>query len=402
MRVAFINSVAGFGSTGRLVYRLSRIDGVQGRIYYGRKKNLTDADVYRITDFFGNAEHAFRTFLADEQGFANRRETERMVSNLKEFNPDLIHLHNLHGYYLDAEVLFGYLKESGKPVIWTFHDCWPFTGHCAHYDCLHCEKWKTECMKCPGLNQYPVTWNGMNVRKNYARKKELFNSLGRQLTIVTPSFWLESQVRQSFLKDNDIRTIHNGIDLSVFHPRETSFRKEHHLEDSFLILAVASIWNKEKGFEDLLKLRDQLKEPQKLIAVGVTPAQKRKLDSPKVLCIPRTDSVDELCQIYSSADVLINLTYEDTFPTVNLEALACGCPVVTFETGGSPEAVTDRTGRVIAQGDLAGLIQQLSDLQEGKLVLNRSDCVRRGRRFSDVNMLNSYRVLYEERTGYAL
>ncbi|MEE3486933.1 MAG: glycosyltransferase [Bulleidia sp.] len=401
MRIAFVNSVAGYGSTGQIVYSLSRLPGVQGRIYYGRKENLTDADVYRITDFKGNAVHAMDTFLMDNQGFANKHETEKMVENLKAFDPDLIHLHNLHGYYLNTEVLFNYLKESGKPVVWTFHDCWPFTGHCAHYDSFHCEQWKTECRKCPAIHTYPVSFNGLRVNKNFNRKKELFTSLGRQLTIVTPSFWLESQVKESFLSETRVRTIHNGIDHTVFHPVRTNFRKNNHLEDKFIILAAASIWTESKGLNQLAEMSKYLEGNMVMIVVGLKSGQ-RKLFSEQTICLERTENQKELVDLYSNADVFVNPTLDETLSLVNIEANACGCPVVTFNTGGAPETISEKSGIVVERGNVDEAMHAVQRIYNNEISFNRKDCEKNSMQFDVRQMKAAYGQLYQERTGLLL
>lgn len=404
MRVAFVNSVAGFGSTGHIVYDLSRIPGVQGRIYFGRKKNDTDADTFRVTELPGNFRHCVMTFLMDRQGFCNQKETEKMVGNLKEFRPDLVHLHNLHGFYLNCPTLFEYLKESGVPVVWTMHDCWPFTGHCAHYDSLNCTQWKTGCTaSCPGALKYPFTFNRTQVPVMYEKKKELFTSLPvKQMTIAAPSSWLGAQLKESFLSAYPVRVIHNGIRLDTFRPTASSFRAEHHLEDLQILLAVASSWDRSKGLEDLRKFSSSLKDHQKLVVVGLRKEQMRGFDTSRSILLERTENVHQLCEIYSSADLLLNLTYEDTFPTVNLEAQACGCPVLTYRTGGSPESITDQTGIVVEKGNLNQVISLVQAMDSGASDQERRACRRNALRFDHQNMLNSYRNLYEERTGIAL
>lgn len=402
MKVAIVNETAGFGSHGRIAYQLSRIPGVQGRIYYGRKENTTDADAFRVTTVGGIAAHATGTFLTDRHGFYNTKETERMVEDLKKFQPDLVHLHNLHGYWINVKVLFDYLKESGIPVVWTLHDCWSFTGHCAHYDSIHCEKWKTGCEHCPGLNRYPWTWTGRNVARNYEDKKEIFTSLGNQMTSVPPSFWLADQISHSFLKGIPVRTIHNGIDGKLFHPVISDFRKKNNLEGKFVILAVASVWSKDKGLQDLQRLSRNLDEQQKLVVVGLNALQKSGFNKANTICIGHTANVEELCGIYSSADLFLNLTYEDTFPTVNLEAQACGCPVLTYRTGGSPESLTEDTGIVIDKGSIDRLIPAIAQMHESPEHTVRQACMENARRFTVDNMLNAYKNLYEDRTGILL
>ena len=394
MRTAFINSVAGYGSTGRIVDQLAQMPDIEGRIYYGRKKNLAAAETFRFNGFAGSAAHAVKTFLLDGQGFANAKETARMIDDLRTFAPDLIHLHNLHGYYLNVEVLFRFLKDSGIPVIWTMHDCWAFTGHCAHYESVGCEQWKTECRNCPALRHYPVTFNGHHVRDNYRKKREVFASLPvSQLTLVTPSQWLKEQLAESFLNQYECVHIPNGIDLSRFQPQERT------PDGVFRILAVAGQWYPEKGWNDLKRLAGMLGENERLIVVGVSAKQKREIEGERVTAIEHTDSVEALAELYSGADVLLNPTYEDTFPTVNIEAQACGCPVVTYRTGGSPEMLAEKTGIVVPRGDLQAMYRAVQDLKEKRIVLHREDAVQNAAQYTVETMLSAYRELYTRKTG---
>ncbi len=394
MKVAFINSVAGFGSTGRLVSTLSMMDGVDGKVYYGRKKDSSNAISMRFTGDIGNVTHAIGTYFFDDHGFHNAMETKRMLKDLDEFNPDIVHLHNLHGYYVHVGVLFDYLKRKNKKVIWTLHDCWSFTGHCAHYDGIGCDKWKDKCYDCPITNEYPFSWNKHNVTKNFERKKEVFTSIKDNLTIVTPSYWLEEQVKQSFLKECNVMTIHNGINLNDFKYTESSFRKKYHLEDSFIVLAVASVWDTTKGIEDLKELANSLPENIKLVVVGGT-LSSNTTSIENALCIPRTNTVKELCEIYSASDAFINLTKQDTFPTVNIEALACGLPVITYKTGGSPEILTDKTGIVVEKNNIEKMKEVLIELAKNNS-FKKEDCIEVASHYSLDKMYESYLGLYKK------
>ncbi|MBP3890750.1 MAG: glycosyltransferase [Solobacterium sp.] len=395
MKVALINSVAGFGSTGRIVDALASLEGIQGKIYYGRKENLAKAETFRMTHFLGNVHHVIQTFLFDTHGFHNQEETKKLIADLKEFQPDVIHLHNLHGYYLNVELLFAYLKETKTKVIWTLHDCWTFTGHCAHYEAIECEKWKVECKDCPALRQYPSTWNGSHVKDNYYRKKEVFTSLPiEQLTIVTPSEWLKAQVKQSFLKDYEVKVIPTGIDLMKFKPIKSSFRKENHLEDKTVLLAVSSVWTKEKGLSDLQALSHRLKENEIFVVVGISEKQKKGFNERNTILIQRTNAIQELCALYSMADVLLNLTYQDTFPTVNIEALACGCPVLTYQTGGSPEILDENTGWVVEKGNLDKVQEVINQLEITNKEKKKQMCVEKASYYTVDRMLKAYQVLY--------
>lgn len=392
MKVAFINSVAGFGSTGRIVYQLSKIDGVEGKIYYGRKKDLTkDGNTKRITGLLGNIHHVLQTYMFDKHGFCNAQETRKLVQDIKEFDPDIIHLHNLHGYYIDVEVLFHFLKEYNKPVIWTLHDCWSFTGHCAYYDLIGCNKWKTQCENCPQINTYPASFNKNHVLDNFLKKKALFNSLNN-LTLVTPSKWLKEEVEESFLKDIDIQVIHNGVDLTQFVRIKSSFREDYNLQDKFVILAVASVWNKTKGIDDLKKFAEILPDKFQLVIVG-NDIKGNPIKAGKAISINRTNSIKELCEIYSSADVFANFTHEDNFPTVNIEALACGCPVVTYNTGGSPEIIDRDTGIVIKKGNIDQMIDTFIQLSND-YPFDHDTCIEHAKQYSLDNMYKAYYDLY--------
>ncbi len=395
MKVAFINSVAGFGSTGRLVSTLSMMDEVEGKVYYGRKKDSSNACSMRFTGSLGNAEHAIGTYLFDSHGFHNAIETKRMLKDLDAFDPDIVHLHNLHGYYIHVGILFDYLKKKNKKVIWTLHDCWSFTGHCAHFDGIGCNKWKEKCYDCPITSEYPFSWNKHNVSKNYERKKEVFTSIEDNLTIVTPSNWLASLVKESYLKNCHVEVIHNGIDLKAFSYNPSStFREKYHLEDKFIVLAVASVWDNTKGLDHLERLARELPSSIQLVVVGATTSSS-VTSIENAICIPRTSSLSELCDIYSASDIFVNLTRQDTFPTVNIEAMSCGLPVLTYKTGGSPEILTKETGIVVEKNDLDSMKEKIIDLSKNN-PFKKEDCIENASKYSLENMYKEYLDLYKK------
>ena len=341
MKVLMINSVCGVGSTGRICTDIADMllsQGHECKIAYGRgevPEKYRDISV-RIGSTFKVYCNVLKSRLFDNEGFNAVGATKKLVRWIKEYDPDVIHLHKIHCYYLNVKGLFDYLKTSGKKIIWTLHDCWAFTGHCTHFQVPHCDKWRTECGKCIRVKDYPKALVS-HAKRNYKRKKQTFCGVPN-LTIVTPSKWLAGLVEQSFLSEYQTVVINNGIDLSVFKPTESDFRERFGLTDKKIILGVASVWEKRKGFNDFLELAKLIDDSYRIVLVGVNDKQLKMLPS-NVIGIKRTNNVKELAEIYTAADVLFNPTYEDNYPTVNLEAQACGTPVITYPTGGSVESV---------------------------------------------------------------
>lgn len=366
MKALFINSVCGIRSTGRIVVSLVEkfeADGIECRVAYGRESVPAEYSkiAYRICSENEVKINALKARAFDNEGFNAKKETQRFLDWAERFDPDILWLHNLHGYYINVGMLFEWIK--GRPnmrVRWTLHDCWAFTGHCAHFSFVGCEQWKNSCEKCPQKGEYPKSLFADNCKKNFLRKKEAFCGV-KNMTLITPSAWLAGLAKKSFLKDYPVEVVHNTIDETVFKPTASEFRKEHGLENKTLILGVASAWGARKGLSDFLRLSELLDNAYTIVLVGLTKEQLRGLPK-NVFGIERTNSKKELAQIYSAADVFVNPTYEDTFPTVNLEAAACGTPVITYDTGGCPETVSPES--VVPQGDLKALMAKIKELKE--------------------------------------
>ncbi len=337
-------------------------------------------------------EHYFESFLFDNHGLASRRSTKRTIKIIEDIKPDIIHLHCIHGYYINYKLLFNWLNSTTIPVVWTFHDCWAFTGHCSHFLTAKCEKWQHEgCHDCPLKGNYPKSLLDHSHR-NFILKKELFTA-NRNLHIVAVSNWLASLIRDSFLGDKDIRVINNGVDIDVFKPCASKNKGK------FRIIGVASAWGKDKGLWDFITLRNHLSESDfDIMLVGLTPSQIRNLPH-GIEGYPRTNSAEELAKFYSQADVLVNPTYADSLPTVNIEALACGTPVITFRTGGSPDIIDDKTGVVVEQGDIEGLANAVKEMKERPLL--SKDCRDRAINLYDKRTrFVDYLRLYEELLNY--
>jgi glycosyltransferase involved in cell wall biosynthesis len=259
---------------------------------------------------------------------------------MDELKPDIIHLHNIHNHFIHVGRLFDYIKKHNIPVVWTLHDCWPFTGHCAYFDYANCDKWKTMCHDCPSIHEYPPTWFFDRTTRNYKDKKDAFSGVNN-LTLVTPSKWLAELTRESFLSDYPVVTINNGIDIDVFHPTNDIVKERLGISGKKMLLAMATTFDRRKGTQYLKQLPEMLNDDEVLVLVGLAKEQLAQFNMPRCIGIGRTNSVEELAAYYSGADVFINPTLEDNFPTTNIEALACGTPVVTFKTGGSVESVLD-------------------------------------------------------------
>lgn len=383
IKVLFINSVYNFGSTGRIVKDLASIKDLDSLVVYGRKDS-DDLNTYKMSSQISTGISMFSTILFNDETLLNKSDTNKLIDKIKEFNPDIVHLHNIHGYYLNYEKLFNYLNKTDIKVVWTLHDCWALTGYCPYFDLVNCDKYKDGCLNCPIGFTYPYSLFKQNISKHYDLKKSLFTS-NNNLTIVTPSKWLEDIVKNSYLKDKKVITINNGIDLSRFKPNKEKNK-------DFTILFVANYWNKTKGLDEIEKIIKEVDKDIKVIVVGSIKASNYLKE--RCTLISRTNNIDELIDLYSSSHLLINPTLEENFPTVNIEALACGTPIFTYKTGGSPEIIDDKTGKVINKYDymsMANLINKESNDYSYKV----EDCINRSKLFSKENMLDNYDKLYK-------
>lgn len=336
--------------------------------------------------------NALLSRLSGNYGFVSDHSSRRLIRLLDEFHPDLVQIHTVHGHDFNTETIFRYLKEQNIPIVYTFHDCWAFTGYCTYYDDPACTAYQTVCSNCPVFHRY--SWFIDHSRENFLRKKEALTGI-ENLTIVTPSAWMKDQVKTSFLKDRPCVVIPNGIRTDLFHPDSQDVRKRLNLGDRSIVLALALTLSRAKGWEDLLQLADILPDHFQLVLVGV-PEKARKLAGNKIICLPRTADQRELAALYSAADVFVNPTHEDNFPTVNLEALACGTPVVTYATGGSPEAIDSSTGASVLTGDISSLCREAAAWAERKRQCT-DDCRRRAVTQYDCSVFSEhYLSLYQK------
>lgn len=372
MKVLQINSVCGYGSTGNIVVDLYHALNEQGHeccIAYGRGTAPDNVQSYRIGSDLDVYMHGIISRITDKHAFYSKRATKRLVRWMKDYDPDVIHLHNLHGYYINIEILFEALKQMDKPVVWTLHDCWAFTGHCAHYTKAGCYKWMSGCGNCPQKKGYPSTVFIDNSYKNYAKKKDIFNKVANVM-IVAPSQWLADQVQKSFLSKITRKVIYNGVDLSVFQPTQGDFREKYCLEDKKIILGVANVWNEGKGLYVFNDLAKELDDTYKIVLVGVTQKQRLQMDD-RILCIDRTGSKQELAEIYSTADLFLNPSVEETMGLTTVEALACGTNVLVRNSTALPEIVEYNKKKILPEDDICEAVKETlkgkSDVQSNRM-----------------------------------
>lgn len=392
-----INVTANWGSTGRIAEEIGRTimrENWVSYIAYGRNKGESSSQLIRIGKNRDIYFHILSTRLFDRHGLSSRRATEQLIERIIQIHPDIIHIHNIHGYYLNYPILFNYLSECGIPVVWTLHDCWPFTGHCAHYDFAGCDRWITKCHDCPQKKCYPSSYFRDRSKKNFDEKKSFFLSGGKMI-LVPVSNWLAAEIRKSFLRDVAMQVIHNGIDTDVFQFTDTD-KARLRFDGKTIVLGVASRWNSHKGLKDFIQLRKLLSAEYIIVLIGVNKKQIETLPE-GVVGVQRTNNIQELVEYYSMAEVFVNPTWEDNFPTVNLEALSCGTPVVTYKTGGSVEAIDKETGYVVEKGDVQGLVDRIDEIcRAGKKTYMKA-CRNRVTQFFDKNdRYTEYLSLYKK------
>lgn len=392
MKIIQINSVPN-GSTGTIMLNIHNrllADGIESYAIWGRGRKSNNNNEIYMNDNLGVYMHALYSRITGRCGYGSKRATKKLLLRFDEIKPDVIHLHNIHGYYINIEMLFNYIKEKKIKVIWTLHDCWAFTGNCAYFDMIDCNKWKKKCKNCPQKYEYPKSIFD-NSLWCYENKKKLFSKLD-DMTIVTPSEWLSNLVKKSFLKDFNIFVINNGINTDVFKvikQKELNFKEKYNLKEKKIILGVASPWSKRKGLNDFLELSNVLSDEYKIVLVGLNKRQLKKLPK-NILGLKRTSNINELVDIYNSADIFFNPTYEDNYPTTNIEAICCGTKVVTYNTGGSPE-IAKYNGEIVTKKELINNYKKYFKIDKSNIV--KKD-------FSIDEMYNNYKKLYLKRGNY--
>jgi hypothetical protein BACCOPRO_03215 len=352
----------------REIGEVAMAQGWESYVAYSRGRDgemQSSSKTIPVGSRFDVARHGLYTRLTDRHGLASSAATRRFITEIERLDPDIVHIHNIHGYFLNYRLLFDYLARSNRRVVWTVHDCWLYTGHCYYYSFAGCDRWQSGCGKCPQRSAFPKSWLFDRSAQNWLDKRQAFTSLPKERFVIVPvSDWIREEMRKSFLKDCDFRVIHNGIDLDVFRPLpDVEEVKEKYGLSQYktIILGLASIWSKEKGLDDFITMSRRVTSAERIVLVGVDDKTRKRLPE-NITAIRRTDNVEELARLYAAATAFVNPTWQDNYPTVNLESIACGTPVVTYHTGGSIEAVTPATGRIVEQGDVAGLFASVRDI----------------------------------------
>lgn len=377
MKIVQINTVCETGSTGKItanLYKTAQDVMMTPYVAYGRGTASDEISSYKIGNPLDFACHVLINFFLGQSGFGSKSVTKRFLKWLDDIRPDILHLHNLHGFYIHVGMLFSYIKSHNIPVVWTLHDCWPLTGQCAFFDYSGCRKWRTGCFQCPVYrSDYPYSLFKDNSRQNYLLKKAIFTGV-KNLTIVTPSHWLADIVKQSYLQKYPVTVIPNGIDLNIFKPSSVPVSTN---DNKKIVLGVANNWEHRKGLDFFLQLADELDSSYHIVLIGVRNKQQTMIQTKygnRITALTRTSNQAELAEWYNRAYVYVNPTLEDNFPTTNLEALACGTPVITFNTGGSSESITNQCGIVVEKGNLEKLKEAILSLEKRTEITSLACC----------------------------
>ncbi len=394
MKIVRINATCGVGSTGKICVAVSEQlskKGIENYIFY----SAGSSDYPLGIKYVNETAVKFQTLVSrsfGNYGFESKGITKRLIKELDKIKPDIVHIHNIHAHNCNFEMLFDYIRKKGIKAYWTFHDCWAFTAYCPHFDMIGCDKWRTGCNKCPQRKQFSWFFD----RSTYLYNKKMAAIKGVNLTIITPSEWLASLVKKSFFKDFPVKVINNGIDLNIFKPTESNFKEKYALENKYIVLGVAFGWGERKGLDVFCELAKRLDgEKYKIVLVG-TNDDIDKLLPENIISIHRTANQTELAEIYTAADIFANPTREEVLGLVNLEALACGTPVVTFKTGGSPECIDETCGAAAAKNDIDGMYNEIIRICEQKTIA-AADCIAYSKKFDAADKFKEYVELYGEK-----
>ena len=394
MKLLQINATANWGSTGRIAEQIglkAMEHGWESYIAYGRKSNSSKSNLIRVGSKLNPYMHFAQQFLFDSEGLNSIYPTRQLVKKIKTLNPDIIHLHNIHDHWLNYKILFEYLNTTNTPIIWTQHDCWAFTGGCMHFSSLNCSKWKIECHNCPRSKK-----SIDNSIQQFNLRKHLFTA-NKNLILVPVSKWLENERKQSFLKDTKISIILNGVDIDTFKPlQETNVRNKYNIGNKFILMGLATAWSIQKGFKDYIELSKYIGDDEVIVLVGLKKEQIKKLPS-NVIGIERTSNIQELVELYSTADIILNLSYQETFGLTSAEGFACGTPGVVYNKTASPELIEGEVGFVVEAGNIKQLLEAINTIKNKGKNHYSTYCRQRAIDYYDKEKcFEKYIKLYEE------
>ena len=399
MKLLQINVDANNGSNGSIAQELGREAlrrGWESYIAYGRRSVPSESTLIRIGNDLDVKIHGIQSRLFDNHGLASKSATRQFLKSVDEIRPNLIHLHNIHGYYLNYKLLFEYFKEKNIPIVWTFHDCWPFTGHCGYFESVQCEKWKTGCHSCELRKFYPKSLFLDRSSRNFRLKKSLFTSIN-SLHITTVSKWLMSKVRDSFFRDYPISTVYNFVNEKIFSPNvERINRCDYGLDDRKILIGAAANWVPSKGIPDFNALAGSLSDKYQIVMVGVTEEVKNQISS-NVHCLSRVESPQKLAALYAEADILLNLSRQETFGMTTLEAMACGTPGISYNNTACPEVLSNDTGVIVPTGNIKAVEEAIELIEKKGKKSFKDNCVARANTiFSKNNIISQYFDVYDK------
>lgn len=393
-----INVDANNGSNGSIARDIGSIalsKGWESYIAYGRRHIPSDSQLIRVGNDFDVKVHGLLTRLFDLHGLGSIAVTRRFIRKVKKIKPDIVHLHNIHGYFINYKILFEYLIKNDIPVVWTFHDCWPFTGHCGYFESYNCLKWRELCHSCPAAHSYPTSWFFDRSKNSFELKKKLFTA-PRELNVVTVSKWLKGLVDESFFGKYPVKVVYDGIDTDSFVHRESTLRQQYDLEGKFILMSAAANWSNAKGWNDYIKLSEMLPEDCVIMLLGVTESQKAELP-PKIIAVSRVEGKEKLAEYYSMADILLNLSYQETFGMTTAEAMACGTPGISYNRTACPELISPDTGLVVEAGDMEQILSAIAEIRRNGKQYYAEACRQRVLDHFDFKKVNmAYFDIYDE------
>lgn len=401
MIVLQINIESNYGSTGRIVEgigRLAQSQGIETHVAYSRGANPSRLNTHHIGNKLSQGLHLVRTRVFGDHLKGSGFSTKQLIKLIEKLDPNIVHIHQVHGYYLHVPILFKYLRKSDRKIVWTLHDCWSYTGHCSYYTKIGCQKWLKECHNCPQFSGYPKSYFFDRSKEEFNLKKELFASM-QNLHLVAISDWLKEEVSKSILAELPISVIKNGVDLEIFKPikfNKELEKKKRGITSKNVVIATGTTWNSSKGLEDYKKLGAKLPNNTTLLLVGI-PTYLQVGFPNSTICIERTESKEELSLLYNIADVVLSLSYQESFGLTIPEGLACGTPGVAYRNTALKEHISEHTGKLVMTGNIQEASQAIAEVIEvGKSAMSEACISFCHKNYNLKNNYQNYLSLYSQ------